>query len=134
MRKVLSVVLAATMAMSLAACGGSGAKTDTKTDTKAADAGTAAGDEASADDYYITIKFSNVFQPAEWNYKASEYLADLVKEKTDGHITLEASSALARNGSKTLARSAGSRTEGNPLTREGVFQRLFPASIHSPTC
>lgn len=49
------------MAMSLAACGGSGAKTDTKTDTKAADAGTAAGDEASADDYYITIKFSNVF-------------------------------------------------------------------------
>ena len=73
----------------LAACGGSGAKTDTKTDTKAADAGTAAGDEASADDYYITIKFSNVFQPAEWNYKASEYLADLVKEKTDGHITLE---------------------------------------------
>lgn len=85
MRKVLSVVLAATMAMSLAACGGSGAKTD----TKAADAGTAAGDEASADDYYITIKFSNVFQPAEWNYKASEYLADLVKEKTDGHITLE---------------------------------------------
>lgn len=41
------------MAMSLAACGGSGAKTD----TKAADAGTAAGDEASADDYYITIKF-----------------------------------------------------------------------------
>ena len=55
------------MAMSLAACGGSGAKTDTKTDTKAADAGTAAGDEASADDYYITIKFSNVFQPAEWN-------------------------------------------------------------------
>ena len=89
MRKVLSVVLAATMAMSLAACGGSGAKTDTKTDTKVADAGTAAGDEASADDYYITIKFSNVFQPAEWNYKASEYLADLVKEKTDGHIILE---------------------------------------------
>ena len=85
MRKVLSVVLAATMAMSLAACGGSGAKTD----TKAAAAGTAAGAEASADDYYITIKFSNVFQPAEWNYKASEYLADLVKEKTDGHITLE---------------------------------------------
>ena len=88
MRKVLSVVLAATMAMSLAACGGSGAKTD----TKAADAGTAAGDEASADDYYITIKFSNVFQPAEWNYKASEYLADLVKEKTDeshvGYVTL----------------------------------------------
>lgn len=65
------------MAISLAACGGSGAKTD----TKAADAGTAAGDEASADDYYITIKFSNVFQPAEWNYKASEYLADLVKRR-----------------------------------------------------
>ena len=79
MRKVLSVVLAATMAMSLAACGGG---SDAKTDTKAADAGSAAGDEAAADDYYITIKFSNVFQPAEWNYKASEYLADMVKEKT----------------------------------------------------
>ena len=34
MRKVLSVVLAATMAMSLAACGGSGAKTDTKAQTQ----------------------------------------------------------------------------------------------------
>ena len=105
MRKVLSVVLAATMAMSLAACGGSGAKTDTKTDTKAADAGTAAGDEASADDYYITIKFSNVFQPAEWNYKASEYLADLVKEKTDGHITSSSSVSIWLSDACSTARA-----------------------------
>ena len=89
MKKVLSVVLAATMVMSLAACGGGNSA---KTDTKAADAGSgseAAASADAADDFQITIKFSNVFQPAEWNYKASEYLADLVKEKTEGHIILE---------------------------------------------
>ena len=59
MRKVLSVVLAATMAMSLAACGGSGAKTD----TKAADAGTAAGDEATYSSRQSgTTKPANIWQ------------------------------------------------------------------------
>ena len=76
-------------AMVLTACGGGNSA---KTDTKAADAGSgseAAASADAADDFQITIKFSNVFQPAEWNYKASEYLADLVKEKTEGHIILE---------------------------------------------
>ena len=35
--------------------------------------GIAFADEA--DDYYLEIKFSNVFQPTEWNYKASQKLA-----------------------------------------------------------
>lgn len=41
------------------------------------------------EDFYMTIKFSNVFQPAEWNYKASEHLAQLVEERTDGHIKID---------------------------------------------
>ena len=86
MKKILSAMLAATMTLSLCACGGGSSTTATtaaaggSSDTTTADA---------ADDFYITIKFSNVFQPAEWNYKASEHLADIVKERTDGHIVLE---------------------------------------------
>lgn len=94
MKKTIAILLAASMAFSLCACGGgskadsgkAAAETGEKKDDNAAPA--AAGDE-NADDFYITIKFSNVFQPAEWNYKASEYLAELVKEKTEGHIILE---------------------------------------------
>jgi TRAP-type C4-dicarboxylate transport system substrate-binding protein len=29
-----------------------------------------------------------VFQPAEWNYKASEKLAEMITERTEGHITV----------------------------------------------
>ena len=41
-----------------------------------------------ADDYYREIKFSNVFQPTQWNYKASEMLAQMITERTEGHITV----------------------------------------------
>ncbi len=44
--------------------------------------------ETNPDDYYLEIKFSNVFQPTEWNYKASQKLADMITEKTEGHITV----------------------------------------------
>ena len=92
LKKTLAVVLASTLALSLAACGGGSKSAEPAAETKAASANTDGGGDAAADeadDFYITIKFSNVFQPAEWNYKASEYLADLVKERTDGHIILE---------------------------------------------
>lgn len=42
--------------------------------------------ETNPDDYYLEIKFSNVFQPTEWNYKASQKLADMITERTEGHI------------------------------------------------
>lgn len=88
MKKILAVNLAIAMALSLTACGGGASAPAEKADSAKAEAGAdaAASDD---DDYQLTIKFSNVFQPAEWNYKASEYLADLVKEKTDGHIILD---------------------------------------------
>jgi len=86
MKKFLAVNLAIAMALSLTACGGSSSAPAEKADSAKAEAGAEASED---DDYQLTIKFSNVFQPAEWNYKASEYLADLVKEKTDGHIILE---------------------------------------------
>ena len=40
------------------------------------------------DDYYLEITFSNVFQPTEYNYKASEMLAQMITERTEGHITV----------------------------------------------
>lgn len=85
MKKLLAVTLAGAMALSMTACGSKQAAAPA--DTKAAEAGEAAA--AEDDDFQMTIKFSNVFQPAEWNYKASEHLAELVKERTDGHIILE---------------------------------------------
>ena len=44
--------------------------------------------ETNPDDYYLEIKFSNVFQPTEWNYKASQKLAEMITERTEGHITV----------------------------------------------
>ena len=44
--------------------------------------------ETNPDDYYLEIKFSNVFQPTEWNYKASEKLAQMITERTEGHISV----------------------------------------------
>ena len=42
----------------------------------------------SESDYYIDLKLSNVFQPSEWNYKASQKFADMVTKRTNGHITI----------------------------------------------
>lgn len=78
MKKAMVLLTAAVMALSLCSCGG-----------KAAVVGGKGAKEVSPEDFYMTIKFSNVFQPAEWNYKASEYLAEIVKERTEGHIILE---------------------------------------------
>lgn len=43
---------------------------------------------ADDDDFFIDLKFSNVFQPTEWNYKASEKFAAMVNEKSEGHINV----------------------------------------------
>ena len=40
------------------------------------------------DEFYLDLKFSNVFQPTEWNYKASEKLAQMITERTEGHINV----------------------------------------------
>ena len=82
-------MLAATMTLSLCACGGGSSTTATTAAAGGSSDTAAAAEKDAADDFYITIKFSNVFQPAEWNYKASEHLAEIVKERTDGHIVLE---------------------------------------------
>ena len=41
-----------------------------------------------ADDFHIDLTYSNVFNPAEWNYKAAELFAEAVTERTEGHITV----------------------------------------------
>ena len=45
-------------------------------------------DNIDPDDYFVEIKFSNVFQPTEWNYKASQKFAEMVTERTNGHIAI----------------------------------------------
>lgn len=91
MKKAIALALATAMAASLlAGCGGSSSSTTTTAaagDSGAAEETTAAAADDS-DDYHLDIKFSNVFQPTEWNYKASEKLAQEITEKTDGHITV----------------------------------------------
>ncbi len=88
MKKAITLFLTFAMVLSLTACGGaSNSSAVAGGSTASTSPSSAAGDPA--DDFYITIKFSNVFQPAEWNYKASEYLAKMVAERTDGHIILE---------------------------------------------
>lgn len=95
MKKTLALLLALVMMLSLAACGGSsggGGSTGTPANNSGdtAGGGDAAGGDADdgADDYYLDITFSNVFQPTEWNYKASEKLAEMITERTEGHITV----------------------------------------------
>ena len=87
MKKILALVLALIMVMSLGACGG---KTEEPAPAAKADAPAAAPEAAAdeADDFHIEIKFSNVFQPEEMNGKASEMLAQMITERTEGHVTV----------------------------------------------
>lgn len=90
MKKLLASMMGIVMGASLCACGGGGstATTQAADNSAAGGAETTAEAAAPADDYHLDIKFSNVFQPTEWNYKASEKLAQEITEKTDGHITI----------------------------------------------
>lgn len=86
MKKILAMLLALVMVLSLCACG---AKTEAPAAAPAEQGEAAPAVEADpADDFYLEIKFSNVFNPKEWNYKASEKLAQMITEKTDGHISV----------------------------------------------
>ena len=88
MKKTIAMLLALAMTLSLCACGG-GSKSTASSGTSAGSAASASAAETDpADDYYLDIKFSNVFQPTEWNYKASEKLAEMITERTEGHITV----------------------------------------------
>lgn len=86
MKKFLAMLLALMMVLSLCACGSKPAAEAPAAEAPAADAPAAEADPA--DDFYLEIKFSNVFQPTEWNYKASEKLAQMITEKTEGHISV----------------------------------------------
>ncbi|MBR1708216.1 MAG: TRAP transporter substrate-binding protein DctP [Clostridia bacterium] len=48
-----------------------------------------AEEEAAAEKYNVTLIYSNVFNPKEWNYKAAELFAQAVTERTEGHVTVE---------------------------------------------
>ena len=84
MKKIIALLLALVMVFALCACG------QTAAPAEKPDAPAEKPDDADdgADDFYLEIKFSNVFNPKEWNYKASEKLAEMITEKTDGHISV----------------------------------------------
>ena len=67
MKKLLALLLVCAMALSMVAFG---------------------SPKASAKDFHIEIKFSNVFQPEEMNGKASEMLAQMITERTGGAVTV----------------------------------------------
>ena len=74
MKKFLAVILAMAMVFALAA---------------AASADYTAEEEAEAEAYHIDLIYSNVFNPKEWNYKAAEKFAEMVTERTEGHVKVE---------------------------------------------
>ena len=84
MKKLLAMLMVMAMIFSLAAVG------------------TAYADDA--DDFHIDLTYSNVFNPAEWNYKAAELFAEAVTERTEGRL---------------LRRLPGSRLQRRQLDRPG---------------
>ena len=104
MKKITALLLAAVMVLALAACGGGNAGSAPAASAPAASAPAASApassgsapaapaapsaDDAAADAYHVDIIYSNVFNPAEWNYKAAEKFAEMVTERTEGHITV----------------------------------------------
>lgn len=48
-----------------------------------------AAEEGVAEEYYINLLYSNRFDPDELNYKAASRFAEMVTERTDGHVTVE---------------------------------------------
>ena len=92
MKKIIALLLALVMVFALCACGQTAAPAENTAapaeNTDAAAEGDAAAADDGADDFYLEIKFSNVFNPKEWNYKASEKLAEMITEKTEGHVTV----------------------------------------------
>ena len=92
MKKIIAMLLALVMVFALCACGQTAAPAnDAQTEAPKADDAANTDDTAAddgADDFYLEIKFSNVFNPKEWNYKASEKLAEMITEKTEGHVTV----------------------------------------------
>ena len=75
MKKLIAVILALTMVFAMAAM----AHAD----------GYTAEEEAEAEAYHIDLIYSNVFNPKEWNYKAAEKFAEMVTERTEGHVKVE---------------------------------------------
>ncbi len=90
MKKFLALLLALMMVLSLVACGSApAAEKEAPAEAEGTEAGGTEAEAADpADDFYLELKFSNVFQPTEWNYKASEKLAQMITGRTDGHIVV----------------------------------------------
>lgn len=88
MKKILALSLAAAMALSLVACGGSSAPASSA--APAAPAAPAASSEAApANDYHLELKLSHVFGPTEQLAVSVQEAADNIREKTNGAIDIQ---------------------------------------------
>lgn len=85
MKKILSLTLAAAMALSLVACGGSSAPASSAPAASAP----AASEAAPANDYHLELKLSHVFGPTEQLAVSVQEAADNIREKTGGAIDIQ---------------------------------------------
>ena len=126
MKKLIAVILALTMVFAMAAI----AHAD----------GYTAEEEAEAEAYHIDLIYSNVFNPKEWNYKAAEKFAEMVTERTEGHVKVEFhglneldcyrdSVVHAVNGDKWIGLEEPSLFAASDIVKD-VLDRLAEENIH----
>ncbi|MCF0129374.1 MAG: TRAP transporter substrate-binding protein DctP [Pseudobutyrivibrio sp.] len=92
-KRIISMLLVATMSASMLIGCGSSAKEQTPATAEPAAAetaeATAPAAETPASDYQITLKMSHVFAPNEQLTKSLEIVCDNIKERTNGAVVIE---------------------------------------------
>lgn len=91
MKKAVSLVVAAAMCLSMAACGSKEAAAPAETKAAEAAAPAAEGGEAAApaDDFHLVLKLSHVFAPEEQLTKTMDSICNNIKERTNGAIEIQ---------------------------------------------
>lgn len=88
MKKIVSLVLACAMALSLAACGG-GNNSSTNTPANNGTTSGSTSTPATSDQETIVLKFSDCHTPTATNHLALLRMAEEVKNQTNGRIEIE---------------------------------------------
>lgn len=91
MKKALSVILASAMALSMAACGGSGDSAPAT--TAAAEGGSSTGTGGSSGTAEITFKYAELNSDDNINTRAGYKFAEYVSELSGGRIEIDVNSA-----------------------------------------
>ncbi|MGN0988090.1 MAG: C4-dicarboxylate TRAP transporter substrate-binding protein [Otoolea sp.] len=87
MKKVLSLVMATALCVSMTACGAK--KEAAPAETKAAEGETVAAETPAEDDFHLELKLSHVFAPNEQLTITMEEICNNIREKTGGAIDIQ---------------------------------------------